>query len=255
MKLVILAGGLGSRLSEETTLRPKPLVEIGGMPIIWHIMKYYSYFGFKEFLICLGYKGHLIKDYFHRYHLLKNDLTIEIGKGIEFHNDVADDWSVTLVDTGISTQTGGRLKRIREFIGEENFCLTYGDGLGDVDIDALLNFHKSHGKIVTVTAVHPPARFGALRLSGTRVEQFVEKPTSESGWINGGFFAMKPQIFDFIEGDSTALEQSPLQTLAKVGELQAFFHEGFWQPMDTLREKNLLQELWDSEKAPWKVWA
>jgi glucose-1-phosphate cytidylyltransferase len=218
-------------------------------------MKYYSHFGFREFIICLGYKGYLIKDYFHRYHLMRNDLTIDIGKRIEFLNDEAEDWSVTLVDTGNSTQTGGRLKRVKSFLGEEGFCLTYGDGLGDVDINALVDFHNSHKKIVTVTAVHPPARFGALGLTGTKVDEFVEKPTSESGWINGGFFVMSPQIFDFIDGDDTSLEQSPLKTVAKVGELQAFFHHGFWQPMDTLREKNILQDLWDTDKAPWKVWA
>ena len=254
MKLVILAGGLGSRLSEETHLKPKPLVEIGGMPMIWHIMKYYSHFGFREFIICLGYKGYLIKDYFHRYHLMRNDLTIDIGKRIEFLNDEAEDWSVTLVDTGNSTQTGGRLKRVKSFLGEEDFCLTYGDGLGDVDINALLDFHNSHNKIVTVTAVHPPARFGALGLTGTKVDEFVEKPTSGSGWINGGFFVMSPQVLDLIVDDHSIFEREPMEQLSQQQQLHAFVHNDFWQPMDTLRDKNHLEELWATNKAPWKIW-
>lgn len=254
MKLVILAGGLGSRLSEETQVKPKPLVEIGGMPIIWHIMKLYSEFGIKEFVICLGYKGHLIKEFFRNYHLYSSNVTVEVGKSVKFHNETYDDWSITMVDTGHSTQTGGRLKRVQNYLGNEDFCLTYGDGLGDVDIGELLNFHRAHRQIATVTATHPTARFGALGLNGTKVEEFIEKPISESGWINGGFFVMRPQIFDYIDGDDTLLEQEPMRNLARDGELQAFFHHGFWQPMDTLREKNILEELWTSGAAPWKNW-
>lgn len=254
MKLVILAGGLGSRLSEETHLKPKPLVEIGGMPIIWHIMKIYSEYGIKEFIICLGYKGFLIKEFFQNYHLYSTDVTVSVGKGTKFHNDVSDDWSITMVDTGHATQTGGRLKRIQNYIGKEDFCLTYGDGLGDVNIGSLLKFHQAHKSIATVTATHPSPRYGALKLNGTMVEKFYEKPIAESGWINGGFFIMRPQIFDYIEGDYTLLEQEPLQNLARDGQLQAFFHHGFWQPMDTLREKNILEELWQSGNAPWKNW-
>jgi glucose-1-phosphate cytidylyltransferase len=254
MKLVILAGGLGSRLSEETQVKPKPLVEIGGMPIIWHIMKIYSEFGIKDFVICLGYKGHLIKEFFHNYHLYSSNVTVEVGKGVKFHNESYDDWSITMVDTGHSTQTGGRLKRVQDYLGDEDFCLTYGDGLGDVNIGELLSFHKAHRRIATVTATHPTARFGALGLNGTKVEEFIEKPISEAGWINGGFFVMRPQIFDYIDGDHTLLEQEPMRNLARDGELHAFFHHGFWQPMDTLREKNILEDLWTSGEAPWKNW-
>jgi len=254
MKLVILAGGLGSRLSEETQIKPKPLIEIGGMPIIWHIMKIYSYYGIKNFIICLGYKGYLLKEFFTNYRLYSNDVTVDTAGNLKFHNNSSEDWSVTLVDTGQNTQTGGRLKRVKEFIGKEDFCLTYGDGLGNVDISELINFHNQHKRIATVTATHPSPRYGALSLDGTLVEKFDEKPVSEAGWINGGFFVLRHEVFDYIDGDTTALELEPLQNLASDRELHAFFHNGFWQPMDTLREKNILEELWQSGKAPWKIW-
>lgn len=254
MKAVILAGGLGSRLSEETQIKPKPLVSIGHMPIIWHIMKIYSHYGIKEFIICLGYKGLLIKEFFANYHLYANDLTVQVGKGLTYHGERAEDWNITLVDTGDDTQTGGRLKRVRDFVGDDDFCMTYGDGVADVNISELIAFHQSHGAHATVTATHPTARFGALSLDGDKVEAFVEKPVTESGWINGGFFVLKPSVLDYIDGDETLWEQEPMRNLAEDGQLRAFFHEGYWQPMDTLREKAMLEELWMSGDAPWKVW-
>ena len=254
MKLVILAGGLGSRLSEETNVRPKPLVTVGKMPIIWHIMKTYSHFGVNDFVICLGYKGYMIKEFFNDYHLHANDLTVRVGRDVVYHGQRAENWNITLIDTGDHTETGGRLKRVRDFVGDDDFFMTYGDGLADVNIAELLAFHKSHGAHATVTATRPTARFGALSLDGDKVEAFVEKPVAEAGWINGGFFVLSPAVFDYIEGDETLWEQQPMRHLAKDGQLRAFLHEGFWQPMDTLREKSLLEKLWKRGDAPWKVW-
>ena len=254
MKLVILAGGLGSRLSEETQVKPKPLVSVGNMPIIWHIMKIYSHYGINDFVICLGYKGHMIKEFFNSYHLYANDLTVQVGKGVTYHGELAENWNIALVDTGDLTQTGGRLKRVRDYLGDDDFCMTYGDGVANVKIDRLLAFHKSHDAIATVTATHPTARFGALSLNGDTVEAFIEKPVTESSWINGGFFVLNPSVFDYIGGDDTLWEQEPMRNLASDGQLKAFCHDGFWQPMDTLREKTLLEDLWMSGKAPWKVW-
>lgn len=256
MKVVILAGGLGTRLSEETVTRPKPMVEIGGMPILWHIMKMYAYHGHKEFIVCCGYKSYVIKEYFANYARHVSDLRIDIGRdSIEFLNNKAEDWSVTLVETGIDTMTGGRLKRIRDFIGDdEAFCFTYGDGVSDVDITESIAFHKSHGKLATVTAVEPIGRYGALGLKGSEVVKFMEKPSEGAGWINGGFFVLSPRIFDFIEGDSTNWEVEPLIEITRVGQLEAYLHRGFWQSMDTLRDRNLLEKLWASGKAPWRTW-
>ena len=256
MKVVILAGGFGTRLSEETHLKPKPMVEIGGKPILWHIMKIYSAYGFNEFIICLGYKGYIIKEFFANYFLYMADVTIDLGtNSIEVHNAKAEPWKVTLVDTGLCTQTGGRIKRIQPYIGNETFMLTYGDGVADVDIKKLLEFHKSHGKYATVTAVQPPGRFGGLILnSGNQVLAFKEKPKGDGAWINGGFFVLEPQVFDYIEGDDTPWEAEPLMRLAEEGQLMAYKHTGFWQCMDTLRDKKYLEKLWDSGKAPWKVW-
>jgi glucose-1-phosphate cytidylyltransferase len=256
MKAVILAGGLGSRLSEETETKPKPMVEIGGRPILWHIMKIYSHYGINDFIVCLGYKGFKIKEYFFHYKLHLSDVTIDVAKNdLTVHQTFADPWRVTLVETGDSTMTGGRLKRVRDYIGDdEAFCLTYGDGVSDVDIGKLLAFHKSHGKLATVTAARPMARFGALVMDGTRVDRFEEKPISEGGLINGGFFVLSPKVLDYIPGDSTLWEKEPMEALAAAGEMQAFEHDGFWQAMDTLRDKYLLEDLWGSNKAPWKVW-
>jgi glucose-1-phosphate cytidylyltransferase len=256
MKVVILAGGFGTRLSEETHLKPKPMVEIGGKPILWHIMKIYSAYGFNEFIICLGYKGYIIKEFFANYFLYMADVTIDLGtNSIEVHNAKAEPWKVTLVDTGLCTQTGGRIKRIQPYIGNETFMLTYGDGVADVDIKKLLEFHRSHGRYATVTAVQPPGRFGGLILnSGNQVLAFKEKPKGDGAWINGGFFVLEPQVFDYIEGDDTPWEAEPLMRLAEEGQLMAYKHTGFWQCMDTLRDKKYLEKLWDSGKAPWKVW-
>jgi len=255
MKLVILAGGLGTRLSEETTVRPKPMVEIGGRPILWHIMKLYSRYGINEFIICLGYKGYYVKEYFANYFLHMSDLTIDIGNNsIEVHQSRADQWRVTLVDTGAETMTGGRLKRVRTHIGDETFCMTYGDGVADINIHDLIQFHRAHGLPATVTAVRPPARFGALDLRGDVVDGFVEKPLGDGSWINGGFFVLAPEVLDRIDGDATVWEQEPLSGLARDGALAAFKHEGFWQPMDTLRDKKLLEDLWLSGDAKWRVW-
>ncbi|BBB60522.1 glucose-1-phosphate cytidylyltransferase [Undibacterium sp. KW1] len=256
MKAVILAGGLGTRISEETHLKPKPMIEIGGHPILWHIMKSYSAHGVNEFVICCGYKGYLIKEYFANYFLHMSDVTFDLqNNSMEVHEHHAEPWKVTLVDTGEDTMTGGRLKRVARYLqGEEAFCFTYGDGVADLDIAASIAFHKQHGKLATVTAVLPPGRYGALERDGNQVAGFIEKPRGDGGWINGGYFVLSPKVLDFIENDSISWEAAPLAELAKRQELMAFEHSGFWQPMDTLREKNLLEDLWQSGKAPWRVW-
>jgi glucose-1-phosphate cytidylyltransferase len=257
MKAVILAGGLGTRLSEETDLKPKPMVEIGGKPILWHIMKTYSFHGVNDFVICCGYKGYMIKEYFANYFLHQSDVTFCMkDNSMQVHQNNAEPWTVTLVDTGENTMTGGRLKRVKDYVkDEEAFCFTYGDGVGDVDITRLIQFHQAHGKQATLTATRPPGRYGALKFGpDDSVEHFQEKPDGDGSWINGGFFVLSPKVIERIEQDSTTWEREPLDSLAKDGELVAFKHDGFWQPMDTLREKNLLNELWDSGKAPWKIW-
>ena len=254
MKAVILAGGLGTRISEESALRPKPMIEIGGQPILWHIMKMYSNYGINDFVICCGYKGYVIKEYFANYFLHMSEVTIDMSNNaVQVHHQNAEPWKVTLVDTGESTQTGGRVKRIAHHI-DSDFCLTYGDGVSSVDIGKSIAFHKSHGKLATMTAVQPPGRFGALEIDGTQVKTFLEKPKGDGGWINGGFFVLNPKVFDLIEGDDTIWERKPLETLASQNQLQAYFHEGFWHPMDTLRDKTHLEELWAKNKAPWKSW-
>jgi glucose-1-phosphate cytidylyltransferase len=255
MKVVILAGGLGSRLSEETVLRPKPMVEIGGRPILWHIMKLYSHHGCNDFIICLGYKGYLIKEYFHNYYLHLSDVTIDIQSNkVTVHKTKTDPWKITLVDTGDSTMTGGRLRRVREYLGDEDFCFTYGDGVSDLDIGDLIAFHRRSRTLATVTAVRPPGRFGALEIAGDRVLRFEEKPTGDGGRINGGFFVLSPKVLDHIDGDNCVWEQGPMRRLAAEGQLSSYLFDGFWQPMDTLREKHLLEDLWASGKAKWKVW-
>jgi glucose-1-phosphate cytidylyltransferase len=256
MKAVILAGGLGTRISEETHLRPKPMIEIGGKPILWHIMKLYSANGVNEFVICCGYKGYLIKEYFANYFLHMSDVTFDMAHNrMEVHERHAEPWRVTLVDTGEDTMTGGRLKRVAGYVSNEDaFCFTYGDGVADVDIRASIAFHRSHGRLATVTAVQPPGRYGALSIQGERVLGFTEKPRGDGGLINGGFFVLSPRCIDRIADDSTSWELEPLSGLAADRQLMAFEHGGFWQPMDTLREKNLLEDLWQSGKAPWKVW-
>jgi glucose-1-phosphate cytidylyltransferase len=254
MKAVILAGGLGTRISEESVIRPKPMIEIGGKPILWHILKMYSAHGIHDFVICCGYKGYLIKEYFANYFLHMSDVTIDLSQNsIEVHQKKAEPWKITLVDTGEHTQTGGRIKRIADYV-QEDFCMTYGDGVGSVDIGAAIDFHRKHGKMATMTAVQPPGRFGALEFDGTNIKSFIEKPQGDGGWINGGFFVLNPKVINLIEGDETLWEKQPLERLAKRGELEAYFHHGFWQPMDTLRDKNHLEELWASGKAPWKLW-
>lgn len=256
MKLVILAGGLGTRLSEETGLRPKPMVEIGGRPIIWHIMKQYLVHGVDEFIICCGYKGYMIKEYFSNYLLHMSDVCIDpSAEKITFQRKSSEPWRITLVDTGEHTMTGGRLKRVQSYVDEdESFCLTYGDGVSDVDISGLIQYHKSHGKTATVTAVHPPSRFGVLRMQGDEVLAFSEKPQTESDWINGGFFVLNRGAFAYLDKDSDIWEREPLESIARDGQLRAWRHEGFWQPMDTLRDKHLLEELWAAGNAPWKTW-
>jgi glucose-1-phosphate cytidylyltransferase len=254
-KLVILAGGFGTRLSEETDIRPKPLVEIGGRPIIWHIMKIYSQYGINEFIICCGYKGYLIKEYFSNYFLHMSDITIDLKtNGVTYHQKRAEDWKITLVDTGAETMTGGRVKRVQSYVGNETFCLTYGDGVGNVDIASLIAHHELEGRDATVTVVAPPGRFGAVKLEGSQVNGFEEKPHGDGGLINAGFFVLKPSVFDLIEGDEISWEREPMEALAKSQQLTAFRHDGFWQPMDTLRDKQQLEKMWAAEKAPWKTW-
>jgi glucose-1-phosphate cytidylyltransferase len=255
MKAVILAGGRGTRLSEETELRPKPMIEIGGRPILWHIMKIYGHHGITEFVICLGYRGYMIKEYFANYVLHSADVTVDLAKNdIRYHNTAAEPWSVTLVDTGEDTQTGGRVGRVADYLDGERFCLTYGDGVADIDVAASLAFHEAQGTKCTMTGVRPPGRFGAAEIDGDRVSRFAEKPRGDGGTINGGFFVCETGVLDLIDGDDCVWEQGPLNTLAETGELAAYRHDGFWQPMDTLREKTQLEALWDSGKAPWKVW-
>ena len=256
MKAVILAGGLGSRLSEETSTRPKPMVEVGGRPILWHIMKIYSHYGVNDFVICLGYKGYVIKEYFANYFLHMSDVTFDMANNkMEVHQNNAEPWRVTLVDTGADSQTGGRLRRVRDYLEPgEDFCFTYGDGVADVDIGKLVAFHKAHGKKATVTATQPPGRFGALNINNHHVESFREKPHGDDSWINGGYFVLKPEVIDLIQADDTIWEREPLEALARDRELLAFEHGGFWQPMDTLREKQQLEDLWERKVAPWKVW-
>lgn len=255
MKAVILAGGLGTRLAEETSLRPKPMVEIGGRPVLWHIMKVFSAHGINDFVVCLGYKGYLIKEYFANYFLHMSDVTFDmVNNQTVVHQNNAEPWRVTLVDTGESTMTGGRLKRVRQYLGDEDFCFTYGDGVGDVNISELIEFHRSQKRLATLTGVQPPGRFGALNLNGTRVANFEEKPHGDGGWINGGFFILSPNVIDYIEHDATVWERDPMERLAREGQLSAYLHQGFWQPMDTLRDKQHLEALWQSGSAPWKVW-
>ena len=256
MKAVILAGGLGTRLSEETHLKPKPMVEIGGKPIIWHILKIYSFYGINEFIICCGYKGHLIKEYFSNYYLHTNDITFDIANNkIEAHSRNSEKWKITLIDTGEDTLTGGRLKRVSDYLDEEeSFCFTYGDGVSNIDIKELISFHKNEGRIATLTAVQPPGRFGQISFQRGKVLAFKEKPKGDNNWINGGFFVLNKKVIDLIEGDQSIWEEEPLKNLAKSGQLSAFHHKGFWQPMDTLKDKMLLEELWRKGKAPWKVW-
>jgi glucose-1-phosphate cytidylyltransferase len=256
MKVVILAGGLGTRLSEETDIKPKPMVEIGGKPILWHIMKIYSHYGFNEFIICLGYKGYLIKEYFHHYFLHQSDVTIDLqDNSAKYHSSNAEPWKITLVDTGQNTMTGGRVMRVQEYVGKETFMITYGDGVCDVDVAALVRFHKRKNKIATVTAVQPSGRFGALEIDDEDfVKSFTEKPSGDNAWINGGFFVVEPSLYRYLSGDDTSLEREPLEKLAADGQFAAFKHRGFWLPMDTLREKNVLEELWKTGQAPWKVW-
>jgi glucose-1-phosphate cytidylyltransferase len=256
MKVVILAGGLGTRLSEETTLKPKPMVEIGGMPILWHIMKIYSTYGHNDFVVCLGYKGYLIKEFFNNYFLHKSDVTVDLKSNkIIFNETDAEPWTITLVDTGVNSMTGGRIKRIQKHIGNEPFFLTYGDGLSDVNISALLEIHKTSNKYLTVTSVQPHGRFGALNLSASNeVLSFLEKPKGDGSWINGGFFVCQPEVFNYITGDETIFEKGPMEALAQEGMMQAYLHNGFWKPMDTLRDKIELEQYWDSGKALWKKW-
>ena len=254
MKVAILAGGYGSRLAEETEVKPKPMVEIGGRPILWHIMRHYAHYGYKDFVVALGYKGEVIKRYMVDYCSLNSDLTVNLGTGeVNKHNDPVDNWQVQLIDTGQNTLTGGRIKRLAPYVGKETFMLTWGDGLSDVNLHKLLEFHRSHGKLATMTAVRPPARYGHLVFAGDSVAQFTEKPQTSEGWINGAFFVLEPGIFDYIEGDATQWENEPMVQLAKDEQLMAYRHESFWQCMDTLREKYLLEKLWQGGNAPWKV--
>ncbi len=255
MKCVILAGGMGTRISEETHLKPKPMVEIGGKPVLWHIMKIYSHYGINDFIICLGYKGYLIKEYFANYFLHQSDVTFDIQENkMSVHNHFCEPWRVTLIDTGEATMTGGRLKRVEDYVGNETFCFTYGDGISNVNVSDLITFHKKQGTWATLTAVQPPGRFGAVDLNQNLIVDFEEKPQGDGGWINGGFFVLEPKVFSFINGDTTVWEREPLERIAKAGQLSAYKHTGFWLPMDTLRDKVKLEELWELRKAPWKVW-
>ena len=254
MKTIILAGGLGTRLQEETTLKPKPMVEIGGRPMLWHVMNIYARQGLKEFVVALGYKGEVVKNYFLSYHYLRSTLSIDLGTGnVEVRHGEREDWLVHLVDTGPSTETGGRLKRLASWLGEETFMMTYGDGVSDIDLSALLAFHKGHGKLATLTAVRPPARFGALNMDGHFISRFAEKPQAGEGWISGGFFVLEPKVLDYIEGDAMIWERQPMERLAAEGQLVAYRHDGFWQCMDTLRDVKYLDSLWESGQAPWMV--
>ncbi|MEO8097261.1 MAG: glucose-1-phosphate cytidylyltransferase [Acidobacteriota bacterium] len=256
MKVAILAGGSGSRLAQETETKPKPMVEIGGHPILWHILMHYAHYGFKDFTIALGYKGEVIKKYMVDYCALHSDLEVNLRTGrVSMEDHSAPDWTVKLLDTGNGTQTGGRIKRLKNHVGDGTFMLTWGDGVSDVDLDRLLAFHRSHGKLATLTAVRPPARFGHLEMDGNRIVEFSEKPQTKEGWINGAFFVLEPEIFDYIDGDATHWEREPMERLAAEGQLMAYRHDSFWQCMDTIRDKNLLEQLWNSNQAPWKTWA
>lgn len=257
MKVVILAGGLGTRISEESHLKPKPMIEVGDAPILWHIMKYYSSYGFNEFIICCGYKGYVIKEYFADYYLHRSDITFDFSDNNKMivHNNVAEPWKVTVIDTGLNTMTGGRLKRIQKYVGNETCMMTYGDGVSDVDLDALLKFHREHGKAATLTAIQPGGRFGVLDIDDSQtVRQFSEKAKEDGGWINAGFMVLEPEAFSYIEGDQTYFEKEPLENMAKDGNLAAYRHEGFWKCMDTMRDKGMLDELWNRGNAPWKRW-
>jgi len=254
-KVVILAGGFGTRISEESHLKPKPMVDVGGKPILWHIMKIYSYYGLHDFIICLGYKGYFIKEYFANYFLHMSDVTLDLKNNkMEVHQNHAEPWRITLIDTGEYTQTGGRLKRVKDFVGNQDFCLTYGDGVSNVNIRKVIEFHQNQNSLATLTAVKMPGRFGKINMNGCKIVCFQEKPEGDTGWINGGFFVLSPKVFDYIEGDDTAWEKKPLETLASEGNLSAYIHDGFWYMMDSLRDKIRLNELWDSGMAPWKVW-
>lgn len=258
MKVVILAGGLGTRISEESHLRPKPMIEIGGQPIIWHIMKIYSYYGFNEFILCCGYKGYVIKEYFNNYYLHTSNITFDFTNGnkLTVHNNMAEPWRVTLVDTGMNTMTGGRIKRIENYLDDdETFLLTYGDGVSDVPIDRLVAFHENHGKLATLTAVQPSGKYGVLDIdNSSAVSRFIEKPQGDESWVNGGFFVLNKEIFKYIDNDSVVLEREPLEKLTEQGELCAYKHSGFWQPLDTMRDKELLEKYWNGNRAPWKIW-
>jgi len=257
MKVIILAGGYGTRISEESSVRPKPMVEIGDMPILWHIMKIYSYYGLYDFIICVGYKGYQIKEFFANYFLHHSDVTFDLKNNkMDVHQNEVEPWNVTLIDTGEQTMTGGRLRRVREYIGNETFCMTYGDGVSNVDINRSIDFHNQQKTLATLTAVQPPGRFGAFRLGyeDVKISSFKEKPQGDGAWINGGFFILQPEVIDYISGDTTVWEKDPLEKLANEGMLSAFKHHGFWQPMDTLRDKNVLEDLWNSGEAPWKIW-
>lgn len=255
MKVVILAGGLGTRISEETIVKPKPMIEIGAKPILWHIMKIYSTHGINDFIICLGYKGYVIKEYFANYFLHMSDVTFNlIENKLEIHQNTAEPWRITLVETGDNTMTGGRLKRVASYLGQDDFCFTYGDGLADINITELVAYHKSQKTLATLTAIQPPGRFGALCLDNQKVRGFSEKPAGDGGWINGGFFVLSPKVIDYIEDDHTTWEKFPLESLAKEGQLGAYQHKGFWHPMDTLRDKIYLEDLWVTSKAPWRIW-
>lgn len=255
MKAVILAGGQGTRISEESQFKPKPMVEIGGKPILWHIMKIYSHYGIHDFIICLGYKGYIIKEYFANYFLHMSDVTFDIANNkMEVHQHTAEPWKVTLVNTGDQTMTGGRLKQVAPYLDDEPFCFTYGDGVTDADIGALIQFHEQQGTLATVTAVQPPGRFGSLNMTGDKIDSFEEKPPGDGSWVNGGFFVLSPKVLEYIQSDTTVWEKEPLQKLAREGQMAAFVHRGFWQPMDTLRDRIYLEELWDAGQAPWKVW-
>jgi len=255
MKAVILAGGLGTRVSEETSLKPKPMIEVGGMPILWHIMKWYSHYDINEFIICCGYKGYMIKEYFANYFLHMSDVTFDMEtNSMEVHQKHVEPWKVTLVNTGINTMTGGRLKRVKEYLDSQTFCFTYGDGVSNIDLNELISFHKQNKKLATLSAVQPPGRYGALNIENKMVKKFMEKPEGDGGWINGGFFILEPKVIDYIKDDTTIWEREPLEKLSSENQLGAFKHQGFWQPLDTLRDKNHLEKLWNENKALWKTW-